>query len=105
MNTNTYASVNDEWFWRKLLYAMPDVPIDKLKAQQNQREVVENNDDPNDDNFAGNVGAHGMITQRCNVELPNADMRELNQRDNEGMLDQKSDDIQLNQGDDKGLLN
>ena len=52
MDTNTYTSVNDKWFWKKLLYAMPKVPIDKIKAQQNLEEEPENNDDPNDAELA-----------------------------------------------------
>ena len=34
MKTKTYVSADDKWLWEKLLYAMPKIPIDKLKAQQ-----------------------------------------------------------------------
>ena len=34
MRTKTYVSADDKWLWEKLLYAMPKIPIDTLKAQQ-----------------------------------------------------------------------
>ena len=35
MKTKTYVSANDKWFWQKILYTLPEVPIDRIKAQQN----------------------------------------------------------------------
>ncbi len=31
MKTRTYISAQDKWFWNKILYALPKVPIDQLK--------------------------------------------------------------------------
>ncbi len=36
LETRTYLDVKDKKFWDKLLYCMPTVPIDKLKAVQKQ---------------------------------------------------------------------
>ena len=33
MKTRTYISANDKWFWQKMLYALPNVPIDQLKLE------------------------------------------------------------------------
>ncbi len=41
LETRTYLDVKDKNFWNKLLYLMPTVPIDKLKAAQRERENQE----------------------------------------------------------------
>ncbi len=33
MKTRTYIDAKDGWFWQKIIYALPETPIDKLKAQ------------------------------------------------------------------------
>ena len=34
LETNTYVSATDDWLWKKLVYGMPQVPINQLKTQQ-----------------------------------------------------------------------
>ena len=46
METRTYVTAEDKWFWKKIVYAMPKIPIDKVKAQQNDG-TQEENEDPN----------------------------------------------------------
>ena len=48
--TNTYVSILDNWLWKKMVYAMPRLPIALLKAQQN---------DPNNMDLAELGGAIG----------------------------------------------
>ena len=52
MKTRTYVSVKDKWFWYKMLYAMPKVPIDRLKTkdQKEQHNNYDEGDGVNDDN-------------------------------------------------------
>ena len=33
MKTRTYISADDKWFWQKMLYALPNVPIDQVKSE------------------------------------------------------------------------
>ena len=46
MKTKTYVSANDKWFWQKMLYALPEVPIDQIKQQQSteNQTIVQNNE-------------------------------------------------------------
>ena len=43
MDTNTYVKFadNTDWFWKKLVYALPKVPIDKLKARNNEETNID----------------------------------------------------------------
>ena len=51
LETNTYVSATDNWFWKKMVHSMPKIPIDKLKVQENnegdnshqEQQNVENN--------------------------------------------------------------
>ena len=38
IKTKTYVNVNNKWFCQKMLYAMPKVPINKLKENANKQE-------------------------------------------------------------------
>ena len=40
MKTKTYVSANDKWFWQKMLYALPEVPIDQIKQQQSTENQI-----------------------------------------------------------------
>ena len=68
MKTKTYVSADDKWLWEKLLYAMPKIPIDKLKVQQETNQ--------------GDVGKHQeAYRQQQNLEQNEALMRSDSQED------------------------
>ena len=46
LRTNTYLDLTNKWFWEKLAYVLPQIPLDQLWLESNTNPVAVNRADP-----------------------------------------------------------